>query len=76
MSSRARYVGVLLLLTACESAPRWTKPNTTMDDLNRDSFECEQEAEKTYHMPNPFAQKSRTVFVTRCLQTKGWMEVK
>ena len=77
MRPRALSVCVLLLLPACASA-RWTKPNATAADLQRDTLECEREAEQTSPSSpsNPFAHKWRTDFVTRCMQTKGWTEVK
>lgn len=68
---------ISLLLTACGSA-RWTKPNATAADLQRDTLECEDEAEKNSPSSpsNPFTHKTRTRFVARCMQTKGWTEMR
>lgn len=73
------YVFVVLLLSACVSGvrPPWTKPNATPDDLHRDTVECENQAEQTSPSPtNPFAYKMKTDSVTRCMEARGWKEVK
>jgi hypothetical protein len=67
----------MLALSGCAASAHWTKPNTTQEDLHRDAFECEREAERASPSPtNPFATAARTDFFNRCMQAKGWTQAK
>jgi len=73
MSSRGYLVfAVLIAIGAAGCAEkRWTKPGATVEDFNRDSHECGQEAQRGVFVAAPV----KTRAYRSCMFTRGYSRV-
>ena len=73
MSSRAYVAFAILVATGVAGCTekRWTKPGATVEDFNRDSHECGQEAQRGVFVQAPV--KTRTY--RSCMFNRGYSRV-
>lgn len=72
---RAALLGLLAVAACQQQAGQWYKTGATLEDFNRDGYECERD---TRNVARSFGggimgQAEAEGFMSRCMVAKGWV---
>jgi hypothetical protein len=63
---------LLSLLVGCVSQTEFNKQNSTQENYNKDSYECERDTRESGFYDGVIGIRDMDVFFRKCMATKGW----
>jgi PBP1b-binding outer membrane lipoprotein LpoB len=63
---------LLLLLSGCSSR-HWIKPDSTVDQLKKDTYECERDANAIFPGVGLISSIKRSYRFDDCMESKGYV---